>query len=187
MRLLLFLLMTVTSMVMWGGDSIFHYGEIWPDTDGNHINAHGGGILKYNDTYYWFGEHKSDHTSDALVGGMCYASKDLRNWHNCGVALSVVDEKGHDIERGCILERPKVVYNKMTGKFCMWFHLELKGKGYNAARYGVAVSDKPEGPYSFLYSQRANASKYPIEFGEAEIAALNALNPSDYKEYVSSG
>lgn len=183
MRLVLFLLMTIVSMVAWSENNIYHNGEIWPDTDGKHINAHGGGILKFNDTYYWFGEHKSDHTSDALVGVTCYASKDLQSWRNCGVALSVVDEKGHDIERGCILERPKVIYNRVTGKFCMWFHLELKGKGYNAARYGVAVSDKPEGPYYFLYSQRANAGKYPIEFGEAEIAALNTLNPSDYKEW----
>ena len=82
-------------------------GDLWPDDNGRHINAHGGGIMKYGDTYYWFGEHKDDHTCDALVGVMCYASKDLLNWHCCGVALSVVDEKGHDIERGCILERPK--------------------------------------------------------------------------------
>ncbi len=138
-------------------------GELWPDDSGRHINAHGGGILKYGDTYYWFGEHKSDNTSDALVGVMCYSSKDLINWHNCGVALSVSDERGSDIERGCILERPKVIYNPVTKKFCMWFHLELKGRGYNAARYGVAVANRPEGPYKFLYSQRANAGTWPIE------------------------
>ena len=138
-------------------------GELWPDDSGRHINAHGGGILKYGDTYYWFGEHKSDNTSDALVGVMCYSSKDLINWHNCGVALSVSDERGSDIERGCILERPKVIYNPVTKKFCMWFHLELKGRGYNAARYGVAVANRPEGPYKFLYSQRANAGTWSIE------------------------
>ena len=138
-------------------------GELWPDEDGQHINAHGGGVMKYNDTYYWFGEHKSDHTSDALVGVTCYASKDLVNWRNCGVALSVTDQPGHDIERGCILERPKVIYNPVTKKFCMWFHLELKGQGYDAARYGVAVANRPEGPYKFLYSQRANAGTWPVE------------------------
>ena len=138
-------------------------GELWPDDSGQHINAHGGGIMKYGDTWYWFGENKDDRTSDALVGVMCYASKDLVNWRNCGVALSVSEQRGHDIERGCILERPKVIYNKVTGKFCMWFHLELKGQGYNAARYGVAVADRPEGPYKFLYSQRANAGTWPIE------------------------
>ena len=152
-------------------------GELWYDTDGRHINAHGGGILKYGDTYYWFGEHKDDRTSDAMVGVMCYASKDLVNWRNCGVALSVTEPApgqagqrmrrgattGSDIERGCILERPKVIYNPVTKKFCMWFHLELKGQGYNAARYGVAVADRPEGPYKFLYSSRANAGTWPIE------------------------
>ena len=148
-------------------------GEIWPDDKGVHINAHGGGIMKYGDTWYWFGEHKAEWTCDALVGVMCYASKDLVNWRNCGVALSVSEERGHDIERGCILERPKVIYNPTTKKFCMWFHLELKGRGYDAARYGVAVADRPEGPYKFLYSSRANAGKWPTEG-----------SPMDFDEYL---
>ena len=158
---------------------VIRSGELWYDDGGRHINAHGGGVMKYEDTYYWFGEHKDDRTSDAMVGVMCYSSKDLVNWHNCGVALSVTEPAPNqsnnrnfrrrgattdsDIERGCILERPKVIYNPVTKKFCMWFHLELKGQGYNAARYGVAVADRPEGPYKFLYSSRANAGTWPIE------------------------
>ena len=167
-------------------------GELWPDDNGQHINAHGGGILKYGDTYYWFGEHKSDHTSDALVGVTCYSSKDLVNWHNCGTALSVSDERGSDIERGCILERPKVIYNPVTKRFCMWFHLELKGRGYNAARYGVAVARRPEGPYQFLYSQRANPGTWPVEFlTERAVAAplkadakavLDTLDAAHFRE-----
>jgi len=159
-------------------------GELWRDDAGRHINAHGGGILKHGDTWYWFGEHKDERTSDALVGVMCYASKDLINWRNCGVSLSVTDERGHDIERGCILERPKVIYNKVTGKFCMWFHLELKGRGYDAARYGVAVADRPEGPYKFLYSQRADAGTWPVEYGEKEIALADTLIASHYKDWT---
>ena len=30
----------------------FKPGQIWPDNEGKHINAHGGGIIFYNDTYY---------------------------------------------------------------------------------------------------------------------------------------
>ena len=157
-------------------------GEVWPDQDGQHINAHGGGILKHDGTFYWFGEHKSEHTSSALVGVTCYASEDLLHWRNCGVALSVTDERGHDIERGCTLERPKVIYNNVTGKFCMWFHLELKGRGYDAARYGVAVADRPEGPYKFLYSQRADAGTWPVEFGEQELAVVDTLNADHFKQ-----
>ena len=158
-------------------------GELWRDDTGRHINAHGGGVMKYGDTYYWFGEHKSERTSDALVGVMCYASKDLVNWRNCGVALSVSNERGHDIERGCILERPKVIYNPVTKKFCMWFHLELKGRGYDAARYGVAVADRPEGPYKFLYSQRADAGTWPVEFNKNDIATADTLNENNFKEW----
>ncbi len=158
-------------------------GELWRDDGGRHINAHGGGVLKYGDTYYWFGEHKSERTSNALVGVTCYASKDLVNWRNCGVALSVSDERGHDIERGCVLERPKVIYNPVTKKFCMWFHLELKGQGYNAARYGVAVADRPEGPYKFLYSQRADAGTWPVEFDAAAIAIADTLKAAHYKDW----
>ena len=61
----------------------FRPGEVWPDENGQHINAHGGGVMKYGDTYYWFGEHKAEHTSSALVGVTCYASEDLLNWRNC--------------------------------------------------------------------------------------------------------
>ena len=159
-------------------------GELWLDDSGRHINAHGGGIMKHGDTYYWFGEHKSRRTSDALVGVMCYASEDLVNWRNCGVALSVTNERGHDLERGCILERPKVIYNPVTKKFCMWFHLELKGRGYDAARYGVAVANRPEGPYKFLYSQRANAGTWPVEFGEQELAMIDTLEAAHYQEWT---
>ena len=178
----LFLLLILLPLVTVAQNNTIRSGEIWPDEDGNHINAHGGGVLKFGDTYYWFGEHKSDHTSSALVGVTCYASKDLLHWRNCGVALSVTDEPGHDIERGCVLERPKVIYNKVTKKFCMWFHLELKGKGYNPARYGVAVAERPEGPYKFLYSQRANAGTWPTEFGEKELAIVDTLNEANFKE-----
>lgn len=158
-------------------------GELWPDEKGEHINAHGGGIMEYDGTYYWFGEHKADTTSCAMVGVTCYSSTDLVNWKNCGVALSVSEEPGSDIEKGCILERPKVIYNKVTGKFCMWFHLELKGQGYRAARYGVAVSDRPEGPYKFLYSQRANAGTYPVEFGKNERNVLDTLHLKNFGKW----
>lgn len=132
-------------------------GQAWTDTDGEHINAHGGGMLRHGDTWYWYGENRGQ------GGGVrVYASPDLKQWTNLGVALAMVDEPGHDIETGCNIERPKVVYNARTGKFVMWFHLELKGRGYAAARYGVAVSDKPEGPFTFLRSGRANPGIEPM-------------------------
>lgn len=158
-------------------------GQLWPDNHGVHVNAHGGGILYHRGTYYWFGEHKAENTSNAMVGVTCYSSKNLTDWKNEGVALAVSDEQGCDIEKGCILERPKVIYNAKTRKFVMWFHLELKGLGYRAARAGVAVADKVMGPYHFLRSQRVNAYRYPLNVTESEKAAMAKLQPKDYAEW----
>lgn len=33
-------------------------GQMWKDTDGNNIQAHGGCIIEYDDIYYWYGENK---------------------------------------------------------------------------------------------------------------------------------
>lgn len=148
----------------------FRPGDIWPDTDGVHINAHGGGLLVHEGTYYWFGEHKIQgrRGNAAWQGVRCYSSTDLYNWKNEGIALAVVEEEGHDIEAGCVLERPKVIYNEKTRKFVMWFHLELKGRGYSAARSGVAVSDTVTGPYTFIESFRPNAGIWPVNVTEAD-------------------
>lgn len=137
-------------------------GEIWKDNNGAIINAHGGGILFHEGRYYWFGEHKSESSSRALVGITCYSSDNLIDWTDEGVALPVSNDSVSDIQKGCIMERPKVVYNEKTKKFVMWFHLELKDMGYRASRAAVAVSDNVAGPYTYLRSGRVNARKYPF-------------------------
>ncbi|MBN2652126.1 MAG: family 43 glycosylhydrolase [Spirochaetales bacterium] len=145
-------------------------GAAWYDTNGRWINAHGGGVMHHEGVYYWFGEHKIAGWAGnkAMVGVGCYSSTDLYNWKDEGIALAVTEQSGHDIEKGCILERPKVIYNPKTQKFVMWFHLELKGQGYTAARFGVAVADNPAGPYKFLYSSRANAGVWPLNITDEE-------------------
>lgn len=166
-------------------------GELWEDVNGNHINAHGGGLLLHEGRVWWFGEHKVPGTAgnQAWVGVHCYSSPadDLVNWRDEGIALRVSDDPKSDIAKGCILERPKVVYNAKTGKFVMWFHLELKGQGYAAARYGVAVADRVEGPYAFLRSGRVNpgvwAQNIPAEKRTlADAPAAKRLSSSAFPE-----
>ena len=83
-------------------------GGIWNDTDGVHINAHGGGLLRDGEVWYWYGEHKVEGKAGnrAQVGVGCYSSRDLVTWKNEGIALKVSNDEGHDIEKDCILERP---------------------------------------------------------------------------------
>jgi hypothetical protein len=144
-------------------NNAFTPGEIWPDDNGVHINAHGGGILFHENRYYWFGEHKiaGEIGNTAQVGVSCYSSTDLYNWKNEGIALPVSADQTSVITAGSVIERPKVIYNNHTKKFVMWFHLELKDQGYNAARSGVAISDQITGPYQYLNSFRPNAGIWP--------------------------
>lgn len=146
----------------------FHPGKLWLDTDGRMVNAHGGGVVFYNGTYYWFGEDKAEFSNNAQVGVNCYSSRDLYNWKFESVALKVSENPNSPIAKGCIIERPKVIYNKKFGIFVMYFHLELKGQGYNAAQVGIAESKVPQGPYTLVRNTRVNAGVWPYNLSLAQ-------------------
>jgi len=151
-------------------DGIIRSGEIWKDNNGIHINAHGGGVIFSNGKYYWFGEHKIEGRKGnrAQVGVHCYSSKDLVNWFDEGIALKVIEnDTAHPIAKGCILERPKVIYNKKNDIYVMWFHLELPGNGYSSALTGVAKSETVKGPYKFVNALRPNANAWPVGYPDS--------------------
>ena len=142
-------------------------GDIWLDTDGNPIHAHGGGMLPHNGVYYWFGENKNaPNTQNAMgalldrvdvIGVSCYSSTDLLNWKNEGVVLPAVpDDPAHDLYPTKVAERPKVLFNQKTGKFVLWLHIDTPD--YKYARTGVAIADTPVGPYTYLGSFQPNGA-----------------------------
>ncbi|NLG14473.1 MAG: family 43 glycosylhydrolase [Lentisphaerae bacterium] len=137
--------------------------EPWLDTNGNPINAHGGGILLYQDTYYWYGEHKIEGKAGnrAHVGIHAYSSKDLFNWKDEGVVLDIRNNAFKELPAGCVMERPKVMQSLETGKFVMLFHFE-SGTSYNTAAVGFAVADAPTGPFSLHHIQRPNPGIWPV-------------------------
>ncbi|MBN2634383.1 MAG: family 43 glycosylhydrolase [Bacteroidales bacterium] len=159
------LISMVMSMIVHGQGSI-KPGELWPDSEGKHINAHGGAIIMHKGTWYWFGESRLPRGEQdrTRYGVGCYSSKDLVSWKNEGLALRVINDTSSLLQPGCVVERPKVIFNRKTGKFVMWFHHELRGQGYRAALTGVAVSDNIKGPYRYIRSLRPNAGVWPVNF-----------------------
>jgi hypothetical protein len=139
-------------------------GKTWFDSDGQMINAHGGGMLYYHHTYYWFGEFKGTGKDGnlAMDGVSCYSSKNLEQWKNEGLVLKMSLDTNSLLQPGSILERPKVIYNQRTKKFVMWFHHELKGMEYKAALTGLAIADHPAGPYTYVKSIRPNQQLWPV-------------------------
>jgi beta-xylosidase len=145
----------------------FQPGQVWTDTSGAPINAHGGGILFHEGTYYWYGEIKSGKTwlpdcnkswggtRVVTTGVSCYSSKDLYNWKFEGNVLpAVTDDPKHELYKSKVLERPKVIYNAATRKFVLWMHID--SENYALAHAGVAVSDSPTGPFTYQGSFRPN-------------------------------
>ncbi|MGH7940052.1 MAG: glycoside hydrolase family 43 protein [Limisphaerales bacterium] len=151
---------------------------VWRDTDGNPIDAHGGGILFHYGVYYWYGEAKSGGTvlpncnkswggTRVDMGGVsCYSSTNLCDWKNEGLALPPVSGAPSDLNSSNVVERPKVVYNRKTRRFVMWMHID--SADYHRARLGVAISDKPAGPFKYLGSFRPDARVWPLNVTDAD-------------------
>jgi hypothetical protein len=124
--------------------------EVWPDNRGQHIQAHGGGILKLGDTYYWFGEDRSAGLDHGKRYVSCYSSTNLAHWTFRNQVMKQADPE--NLGRGWVLERPKVFYNSKTKKYVMYMHLD-DGR-YQAARVAVATCDTVDGDYQYLKSFR---------------------------------
>jgi hypothetical protein len=124
-------------------------GAAWPDDKGNHVQAHGGGIIKMGDTYYWFGEERTQGLDRSMRYIGCYSSKDLVHWT---VHKRIAFSDPENLGRGWILERPKVFYNEKTKKFVMYMHLD--DARYKFARVGVSTSDTVDGDYKYINSFR---------------------------------
>lgn len=135
-------------------------GQIWQDISGHDIQAHGGCIIRHGDTYYWYGENKGidncpgTHRVD-VVGVSCYSSRNLVDWKYEGLALRAEPENPHSpLHPSRVAERPKVIFNEKTGKFVMWLHLD--DAQYFFAGIGVAVADRPQGPFTLIAAKQPN-------------------------------
>jgi hypothetical protein len=118
-------------------------GDYWQDTADHRIEAHGAGLLRVDDTWYWIGEDKSANSANFKAVN-CYASPDLSHWefrHAIITAKTSTDLAAPDR----IIERPKLIYNERTKKYVMWLHWE--GKSYATSEAGVFTSDQVDGDY----------------------------------------
>ncbi len=185
LKLILVLAILITPGVWGGKGSVSEFpnrfapGEVWRDTAGNPIDAHGGGILYHGGVYYWYGEAKRGRTflpacnkswggtRVDVTGVSCYSSTNLCNWRYEGIVLPATprDVQG-DLNPINVVERPKVIYNLKTRKFVMWMHID--SADYSKACVGVAVSSAPTGPFQYHGSFRPDAGVWPLNATETE-------------------
>lgn len=138
-----------------GYDSV-PVGRTWYDTDGNPLQAHGGGFLEKDGWYYWVGENKS-HNSALFRAVSLYRSQDLKNWEFVKDILTQetagVCAAGTYDGESCKVERPKLVYNEASDTYVLWGHWE-NAESYAASHLIVATSPTIDGDYAVVRNFR---------------------------------
>lgn len=132
----------------------------WADSAGNPIQAHGGGVIRVDGYYYWFGENRNPDGTFYAVSA--YRSQDLVRWEF--VAHVLRESLSRELDPANI-ERPKVVYNASTKQYVMWMHWE-NGSNYGEARAAVASSSSITGDYTYHGSFRPLADSGVMDHGK---------------------
>lgn len=112
------------------------------DVDGISIDVDDGRVIKFGGKFYWYGTaygNTSGFIRDTYY--QCYSSEDLKTWKK---EKQLLENPPSDF-----YYRPHVIYNKQTKKYVLWYNwypVLWIGK------VGVAISDKPEGPFKIVNS-----------------------------------
>ncbi len=124
-------------------------GQVWLDTEGKRIQAHGGSLFFENGKYYWYGENKEKTDGISKIwhwGVRMYESTDLYNWKDLGLIIPPeVDNPESSIHPESMMDRPHIIYNKFTKKYVCWLKImHLDGSQTET----VLTADKLTGPYA---------------------------------------
>ena len=190
------------------------------DNNGIPIQAHGGQIQKLGNKYYWIGEDKT-YGYKPCPGIHMYTSEDLYNWNDEGVVLKTMKTESdlkqeyfsvlygdlsweqqyaiyEDLwqgngDAGCVIERPKMLYNPKTNKYVIWFHADgttpssSGSNNYGKAKAGIAISDNALGPYKLLGTfLLINNNKYDHTWDNigGHVRDMNLFQDDDGTAYV---
>lgn len=129
-------------------------GQVWLDTNGKRIQAHGGSVFYEDGVYYFYGENKefTDGKSDIAVWGVrCYASTDLCNWEDKGLIVQPdLENRDSTLHPTSKAERPHIIFNKKTGKYVCFLKVMLPD---DTQKTTILTADRFLGPYT-LHRER---------------------------------
>ena len=112
------------------------------------IHVHDGGIHQENGTYWWYGTSRKEAPSWLSDSVTLYSSKDLQHWRPHGAILSGSQIRADGHSAPWRIERPKILFNKDTGKYVMLFHLDAPN--FSLSSIGVATAPAITGPYTWV-------------------------------------
>ncbi|MCR4851090.1 MAG: glycoside hydrolase family 43 protein [Lachnospiraceae bacterium] len=124
------------------------------DISSKGVAVHDPSILKAGNNYYIYGSHMTAAKSTDLVNWEMIADKYMKSNPVYGQIYDVADEafayagdKTSVIktdDNGTHVWAPDVIYNKVMGKYCMYY---CTSSTWNASNLCFGISDSPEGPF----------------------------------------
>lgn len=124
-------------------------GQVWRDTEGKRIQAHGGAVFYEDGIYYWYGENKdrTDGRSPVWTWGIrAYASRDLYNWEDKGLIIApdkTNPDSGLYPEKHA--DRPHIIKCDATGKYVCWIKMSS-----DEEYFLILTADAFLGPYTVV-------------------------------------
>lgn len=159
-------------------------GQVWLDTNGKRIQAHGGSVMYIDGVYYWYGENKEKTTGDTDVwtwGVRCYTSTDLYNWEDQGLIIEPdLEHKDSSLHPSAMLDRPHIIYNKKTKKYVCWMKI-MNPDGSQTET--VMTADHILGPYELV---REGLKPLNMSAGDFDLAVAPDGKAYYYFERVHS-
>lgn len=119
-------------------------GVQFTDSANNVLHGHGGGMIKVDEYYYWFGENP--HPDNQFRYISVYRSTDLRNWEFRNNVLTQASEADLNV---ATVWRPKVIYNARTKQYVMWMRKEKEPGDFTQSLVAVATSSTVDGAYTY--------------------------------------
>lgn len=159
-------------------------GQVWLDTEGKRIQAHGGSVIYIDGTYYFYGENKEKTNGKNGIwhwGVRCYASKDLYNWEDKGQIIPPEPETpASSLHPASQMDRPHIIYNRETRKYVAWLKIMNKDGTQTET---VLTADEFMGPYTKV---REGLKPLNMSAGDFDLAVASDGKAYYYFERVHS-
>lgn len=130
-------------------------GELWLDTKGQPIQAHGFSVFYKDGLYYWYGENKEFTKAGGTIwhwGVRCYVSEDLYNWEDKGLIIPPQPEDlMSPLHPTYCMDRPHIIYCEKTKKYVAWLKIMAGGDNATSQFMSVMQADNFLGPYEFVH------------------------------------
>jgi hypothetical protein len=126
-------------------------GQVWLDTTGHRIQAHGGSIFQEGERFYWYGENKERTAPGSAIwhwGVRCYESTDLYNWTDLGLLIPPhPDDPASSLHPERMVDRPHIVRSRATGRYVCWLKVMYED---GTQRSTVLTAERFLGPYTVV-------------------------------------